>query len=123
KAMYALAREELAHNTELLQPGRTLQEIAQRAFAVPAEYKENSYAFVAHGIGLCDEWPNCYQLEILEERGEGDIVIEVGMTLCVESYIGETGGPDGIKLEEQVLVTESGPVTLSRFPFETAMAG
>lgn len=123
RAMYALAREELAHNTELLQPGRTLREIAQRAFAVPAEYKANSYAFVAHGIGLCDEWPNCYQLEILEERGEGAIVIEAGMTLCVESYIGETGGPDGIKLEEQVLVTESGPVTLSHFPFETAMAG
>lgn len=122
KTMYSLAREELAHNTDLLQPGRTLREIAERSFAVPAEYKANSYAFVAHGVGLCDEWPNCYQLEILEERGEGEIVIEPGMTLCVESYIGETGGPDGIKLEEQVLITDSGPVTLSRFPFETVLA-
>ena len=40
------------------------------------------------------------------------------MTLCVESYIGETGGTDGVKLEQQVLVTDGEAVLLSDFPFE-----
>ena len=38
------------------------------------------------------------------------------MTLGVESYIGARGGPEGVKLEEQVLVTERGVEVLSRFP-------
>ena len=40
------------------------------------------------------------------------------MTLCVESYIGEVGGPDGVKLEEQVVITETGSNLMSRFPFD-----
>ena len=40
------------------------------------------------------------------------------MTLCVESYIGNVGGPDGVKLEEQVLVTEDGVRNLGQYPFE-----
>jgi Xaa-Pro dipeptidase len=40
------------------------------------------------------------------------------MTICIESYTGEAGGAEGVKLEEQVLVTESGAEMLSRYPFE-----
>jgi len=43
---------------------------------------------------------------------------EPGMTVCVESYIGEVGGEEGVKLEEQVLITETGAEPLSTFPFE-----
>ena len=45
------------------------------------------------------------------------------MTLCVESYVGESGGVQGVKLEEQVLITEQGALVLSRFPFEEALLG
>jgi Xaa-Pro aminopeptidase len=41
------------------------------------------------------------------------------MTLCIESYIGAEGGREGVKLEEQVLVTETGIEPLSTFPLET----
>ena len=116
--LYRLACEEIHHNTSLLIVGVTLREVAERAWKVPPQYADNSYAFIAHGVGLCDEWPNCYKLDVLDAQDEGDIVIEAGMTLCVESYIGETGGPDGVKLEEQVLITENGPELLSSFPFE-----
>jgi Xaa-Pro dipeptidase len=116
--LYALAREELQHNTALLRPGVSLGEVAEAAWKVPAKYAESSYAFVAHGVGLCDEWPNCYQLERLLAQDEGDIVLEAGMTLCVESYMGETGGPDGVKLEEQVVITEHGPQLMSTFEFD-----
>ncbi len=40
------------------------------------------------------------------------------MTISIESYIGEVGGPDGVKLEEQILITEKGPVIFSRTPYE-----
>ena len=40
------------------------------------------------------------------------------MTICVESYVGEPGGAEGVKLEEQVLLTADGAVPLSTYPFE-----
>jgi Xaa-Pro aminopeptidase len=40
------------------------------------------------------------------------------MVVSVESYIGERDGREGVKLEEEVLVTEHGPQVISRFPFE-----
>jgi len=43
------------------------------------------------------------------------------MTICVESYIGEENGAEGVKLEQQVLITETGIELLSRFPFEGAL--
>ena len=47
-----------------------------------------------------------------------DGVFAPGMTVCVESYIGEVGGPDGIKMEQQVLITATGHEILSQFPLE-----
>jgi Xaa-Pro aminopeptidase len=41
-----------------------------------------------------------------------------GMTLCIESTVGHVEGAKGVKLEEQVLVTESAVERLSSFPFE-----
>ena len=38
--------------------------------------------------------------------------------MCIESYIGEVGGPDGAKLEQQILVTEGAPGVLSTFMIE-----
>ncbi len=40
------------------------------------------------------------------------------MTLCVESFIGTEGGREGVKLEEQVLITPEGPRCLSSYPLE-----
>ena len=50
-----------------------------------------------------------------------DGVLLPGMVMCVESYIGAVGGREGVKLEQQVLVTETGPRLLSTFPFEEAL--
>ena len=43
------------------------------------------------------------------------------MVLCVETYIGEVGGLDGVKLEDQVLVTDDGYEVLSKYPYEENM--
>ncbi|WP_431461147.1 M24 family metallopeptidase, partial [Klebsiella pneumoniae] len=53
-----------------------------------------------------------------------DGVLEPGMVLCVESYIGRLGGHEGVKIEEQVLITETGYRQLSTYPLdERLLAG
>ena len=52
-----------------------------------------------------------------------DGVLEAGMVLCVEAYIGAVGGSDGIKLEDQVLITETGYENLTKCPFDPLLMG
>jgi hypothetical protein len=40
------------------------------------------------------------------------------MTLCIEASIGAEGGTEGVKLEEQVPITEAGAERLSSYPME-----
>ena len=47
-------------------------------------------------------------------RFEADVIV------CVESYVGALDGPEGVKLEEPVLITESGPEVLTALPLDAA---
>ena len=38
-----------------------------------------------------------------------------------EAYVGAEGGHEGIKLEEQVVITATGAKPLSSYPYETAL--
>ncbi|MGH1481553.1 MAG: hypothetical protein ACRBM6_22950 [Geminicoccales bacterium] len=40
------------------------------------------------------------------------------MTVSVESYIGQRGAKEGVKLDEMVRITESGCELVARCPFE-----
>jgi Xaa-Pro dipeptidase len=120
--LYRRAREQIAYNLELVRPGLGFQELSKRAFALPERYAANRYSTIAHGVGLCDEYPAIYYPKDAAESGY-DGVLEAGMTICVESYIGEAGGAEGVKLEEQLLVTEAGCEVLSRYPFEDETFG
>ena len=66
---------------------------------------------------MTGEYPYLYHRADFPDAGYNG-VIEPGMTICVESYIGEEGGKEGVKLEQQVLITEQGMELLSLFPFE-----
>ncbi len=50
-----------------------------------------------------------------------DGVFEKDMTICVESYFGEKGGHEGVKLEEMVRITETGGEPVSKFSFEEGL--
>ena len=67
---------------------------------------------------MADEWPAILHQQDNPEFYDG--TLETGMVICVESYVGDTGGDEGIKLEDQVLITDTGPIVLSRYPFEEA---
>jgi Xaa-Pro dipeptidase len=115
--LFRLARAQIAYNLELVRPGLGFREFSEKAFRLPERYRANRYSVIAHGVGLCDEYPAIYYPEEAEAASY-DGLFEVGMTICLESYIGEAGGPDGVKLEQQILITPSGAELLSTFPLE-----
>lgn len=63
----------------------------------------------------CDEYPSIYFPSAWEATGY-DGVLEPSMVICVESYIGRRSGGPGVKLEEQVLITDTGHELLSGYP-------
>jgi Xaa-Pro dipeptidase len=122
RELYRIAHEQIHHNLGLLRAGVSFREYAQRAWTIPERFVANRYYVSAHGCGMTGEYPYLYhQMDFAASGYDG--VIEPGMTLCVESYIGEDGGDEGVKLEQQLLITEDEPELLSSFPFEASLLG
>ncbi len=120
KTIYRIAYDHVQHNLALVRPGITFREMSEQAFRVPEPYCNQAIPMNWHGASLLGGWPNIVGHGYFDEHTE-DGVLEPGMVLCVESYVGEPGGPDGVKLEEQVLVTEYGYRLLSHAPFESEL--
>ncbi len=114
---YEVAFQQLQHNTDLLKPGIGFLEYSDQSFQLPANYVSNRYADVAHGCGLGVEYPFIWYRED-EQWGAYDGVFEEGMVVCIECYAGESGGREGVKLEQPVWLSADGPVVLSEYPFE-----
>jgi Xaa-Pro aminopeptidase len=119
RRLHELARRQIDHNMALLRPGASFIELSQRSFRLPENCLANRYADIAHGCGLGVEYPLIWYEEDAES-GAYDGVLEAGMVVCVESYVGEVGGSEGIKLEQPVLIVEEGPQCLARYPLEDA---
>lgn len=117
KHLYQMAYDHISTNMELLKPGVSFRELMEKGQRLPEKYRAQRYGVMFHGVGLCDEYPSLRYPEDWEDCGY-DGVLEPGMTLCVEAYIGEVGGHEGVKLEDQVVVTDTGYENLTRYPFE-----
>ena len=113
--LYATALEQIAHNLALLQPGQSFAEFNARSWRIPDRHLDYRYSLALHGVGMADEWP-VVPLHPDFECAHGG-AMQPGMVLCVESLIGEAGS-ESIKLETQVLVTETGHERLDSFPWE-----
>lgn len=120
KRLYQIAHEHVMANIELLQPGMSFEEATAKAHRLPEEFRPLRYGVLAHGVGLCDEYPCIRYPEDVEKHGYAG-QLEVGMTLCVEVYIGAEGGREGVKLEEQVVITEDGALPLSTYRYEDVL--
>lgn len=120
--LYRIAAEQIDFNRELLMPGVTLQELSLKAKAPPPDCRPNRYGVLYHGVGLCDEYPSVFHPEDIGKH-PFDEVLAPGMVLCVESYIGRLAGHEGVKLEEQVLITETGWEQLSKYPLDERLMG
>ena len=114
--LYALALEQLQHNAANLAPGRSFEEFARLAFDVPEPYRAYGYYQLAHGLGLAGGHPNVPRVGEGRYGLPGDI--EPGMVLCIESYIGDPGSRQGVKLEDQFLVHDDQVEQLSTYPLD-----
>ena len=115
-----IAHEHIATNMAMLRPGVSLRALSQNGHRLPERYQKLKYGCMMHGVGLCDEWPLVAYPDQLVE-GAFDYVLEPGMTLCVEALVSPEGGDFSIKLEDQVLITETGVENLTRYPFDPAL--
>jgi Xaa-Pro dipeptidase len=115
--LHATAREMISYNIDLVKPGMTFRELADRAYQLSDEFIPNRYAVIAHGVGLADEYPAIRYAEDWDKYGY-DGVIEANTVLSFESYAGRVGGHEGIKLENQVLITETGKEVLDTFSMD-----
>ena len=114
---YQHAYDEVHFNIDAIKPGMSFSELSIGAFQRNDIYKSNNYPCVYHGAGMTDEYPKIYYQEDWARDGY-DGIVEPNMVLCVESYSGAEGGEVGVKLEQMVLVTETGIEILSHYPFE-----
>jgi Xaa-Pro aminopeptidase len=121
RRLYGLAQEQVTRNLALLKPGLGFREFAERCWPVPEGFLPNRYMMMVHGVGMVDEYPSVAYACDFDDWGY-DGVFEENMVVSVESYIGEAGGGEGVKLEQQALITARGAEVLSRSPFEDALA-
>lgn len=118
--LYRMAADQIACNRELLAPGVSFRELSERARSLPEDYLPNRYSCLFHGVGLCDEHPSIpYQVDWAATGDNG--VLKPGMVMCVESYVGRLGGDEGIKLEDQYLITETGSEQLSTYHLDARL--
>lgn len=116
RSLYDLAREQIDRNHRLLIPGRSFREICETSWMPPVdEYRH--YCVNFHGVGQCDEYPEIALPHQWQTAGY-DGVLEPGMVLTCEAYVGSRYGGEGVKLEEQYLVTPTGPEQLSSYPID-----
>ena len=116
------AMDHIADHQARLKPGVSIRELVHQGHQLEAKYWKQKYSCKMHGVGLCDEWPFVSYPDAWVE-GAWDAVLEPGMTLCVEALVSGEGEDFSIKLEDQVLITETGCENLTTYPFDDALMG
>ena len=120
RRLFRLAHEQVHHNIELMRPGVSYREVAERSWVPPEEFQAYQEA-VGHGCGLQIEFPLLLPGARAELLPYPDAQLQAGMVLGVESYIGAVGGREGVKLEQQILITDGGPLPFSDYHFDSTL--
>jgi Xaa-Pro aminopeptidase len=118
---YAAAHGWLREMKEAIRPGVTCGELAAEAPEIPERYVAQRYECMIHGIGLEEENPSVCHPQ--DAQSNADTPIEPGTALVVECYLGEVGANHGVKLGDEVVVTEDGCRTLVPYPWSEELLG
>lgn len=105
-----------------LKPGVTIKELCFGGHRLEDQYWKQKYSCKMHGVGLCDEWPFVPYPDGWVD-GAFEMALEPGMVLCTEALVSPEGGDFSIKLEDQVLITETGCENLTTYPFDPRLVG
>jgi Xaa-Pro dipeptidase len=111
RAVYQAAYEFVHESIPEFVAGRSFAELGEMlGNRIPERYRQQRYPFIAHGCGAVDEYP---VVKVDDHHGG---VLEPGMVLSVEGYMGAVGGTVGAKYEEQIIVTGGAPELISFAP-------
>ena len=120
---YRVAYDCVQGMLDLVRPGLTFEEFARRAPRLPDAYAAQRYPTMVHQAGLEDEGPGIPYPD--DTRGPRRIMpkreLKENMVLCLECYAGKAGAPFGVKLEDQVLVTNDGARLICAYPYEATL--
>ena len=116
------AHDHIMTNMQMLKPGVALRDLTFGTHVLEPKYQKQKYGCLMHGVGLCDEWPLIAYPDHFVE-GAYDYHLQAGMVLCVEALVSPEGGDFSIKLEDQVLITETGFENLTAYPFDDRLMG
>lgn len=120
KATYAQALGWLNKAIEACKPGNTNYDIGRAFPSDPRSWGHDDWKgidpyCVAHGLGLTLHDRPFVAHTYMENKGP-EVELQPGMVLAVETFAGMKGERDGVRLEEMVLITETGFEVLSKFP-------
>jgi Xaa-Pro aminopeptidase len=116
---YKRCRDYLDAAIELIRPGRTTAQVASvwpkaSEFGFPNEEAAFALQF-GHGIGLAIwEKPVISRLVSLDQNYE----LKPGMVFALETFWPSSDGYEAARIEEEIVVTETGHEVITRFPAE-----
>ena len=100
-----------------LRPGAAFDELGERlSRRLPQRYHVQRYPFIAHSSGLSDEYPTI----VFENHHQGEVTS--GMVFSIEAYVGAEDEAEGLKLEEQAVITPEGVELLSHAPHDDRLS-
>ncbi|MHC5003042.1 MAG: M24 family metallopeptidase [Planctomycetota bacterium] len=110
-AIYPIVLEAQLAAIDACVPGRTCAEVdaVARDIITAAGHGERFGHGLGHGVGLDVHEPPFFSKLL------GDVVLEPGMVMTVEPGI-YLPGVGGVRIEDDVLITEAGPRVLSNWP-------
>jgi Xaa-Pro dipeptidase len=114
---YKRCREWLDAAIELVRPGVTTDQIAEvwpTAEEIGLQDERAAFGLqFGHGLGVgLYEFPMISRLHSLDAPAE----LEVGMVFALETYCPAGDGRSAARIEEEVVVTPTGPQVITRFP-------
>lgn len=125
KDLYEECRAMLYAGMSAVKAGNTTHDISDKWPDSPTYWGFETWAevlpyAVGHGLGLTlHDPPGIHPM--FKEYGVPPVELQEGMVIALETYTGKKGGKDGVRLEEDVLVTKDGYELLTRWPIEELM--
>lgn len=121
KALFKECRDMMYAGMSYIKPGALCTDVYKGFPASPQYWGYESWNDVApymltHGLGLSlHELP--WALKSNDE-GSAGLRFQEGMVIAVEIWTGEKGGYDGVRLEENIVVTKDGYELLTKYPVD-----
>jgi len=125
KDLYLECYEMLYDGISVMKDGATDHDILEKWPQSPEYWGYDNWAAVGayafgHGLGL-----TLHDQPVIspyaKAMGMPPNELKEGMVIALETYAGKKGGKDGVRLEENILVTKDGYEILSRWPIKELM--